>query len=201
MVPAKPRRRWFRFSLRSLLVFIALVGIGAGWIANKRAQSRRELAIAAQLEVYRASVTLRYPFVIESPSCGFIDEPRARSWWRKQLGNLLGPTVEDVFFLIPIDDAGKPVPTLPDLALLSSLTHLERLNANSCRINDLRPLANLTSLESLSLDGTKISDLSPLAGLKNLRRLHVNDTRVPKQQIGALQKVLPNCKIEHDFRP
>ena len=33
MTETKPKRRWFRFSLRSLFVLVTIAGIGAGWVA------------------------------------------------------------------------------------------------------------------------------------------------------------------------
>ena len=50
MVPAKPRRRWFRFSLRSLLILITLVAIATGWIARERMQSAHEHRVAERLQ-------------------------------------------------------------------------------------------------------------------------------------------------------
>src|SRR5436190_21469206 len=33
MTESKPKRRWFRFSLRTLFVVVTVIGIGAGWVA------------------------------------------------------------------------------------------------------------------------------------------------------------------------
>ena len=33
-----PRRRWFRFSLRTLIVFVTLAAIGMAWVASEQAQ-------------------------------------------------------------------------------------------------------------------------------------------------------------------
>ena len=45
--PPKRRRRWFRFSLRSLLIFVAVAGVWLGQKANRaQKQSRAVEAIA-----------------------------------------------------------------------------------------------------------------------------------------------------------
>ena len=33
MTETKPKRRWFRFSLRTLFVLVTIVGVAAGWVA------------------------------------------------------------------------------------------------------------------------------------------------------------------------
>ena len=47
---SKPRRRWFQYSLRTLLVLMLLACIGMGWIAVKLQQVRRERAAVAAIE-------------------------------------------------------------------------------------------------------------------------------------------------------
>jgi hypothetical protein len=32
MTDAKPKRRWLRFSLRTLFVLVTIIGVGAGWV-------------------------------------------------------------------------------------------------------------------------------------------------------------------------
>ena len=39
-VPRKPRRRWLRFSLRTLLILVTLLSIGLGWFVH-RGERRR----------------------------------------------------------------------------------------------------------------------------------------------------------------
>jgi hypothetical protein len=35
MTETKPKRRWFRFSLRTLFVLVTVIGVAAGWLANQ----------------------------------------------------------------------------------------------------------------------------------------------------------------------
>src|SRR5437879_1931976 len=44
-----PTRRWLRFSLRTLLVFVTLAAVGCSWLAVKLRQSEREAAAAAAI--------------------------------------------------------------------------------------------------------------------------------------------------------
>ena len=77
---ARPRRRrWFSFSLRSLIVFVTLAAIGIGWVASERAQSRRELEIAERLEGDGAADVW---FAGPSDAVGSpFDPPEKESWW------------------------------------------------------------------------------------------------------------------------
>ena len=45
---------------------------------------------------------------------------------------------------------------------------------------------------------TQVTDLSPLEDCKSLKTLQVTNTKVTPAQVAALQKALPNCKIEWD---
>ena len=51
---------------------------------------------------------------------------------------------------------------------------------------------------TLNCDHTKVSDLSPLEECKSLTFLKVKATKVTPATVAALQKALPNCKIEWD---
>jgi hypothetical protein len=53
-------------------------------------------------------------------------------------------------------------------------------------------------LAALRCDRTKVSDLLPLENCKSLSTLNVKDANVTSAAVAALQKALPNCKIEWD---
>jgi hypothetical protein len=48
--PAKPERRWYQFSLRTLLVFVAVVGVGLGWLGGKVRRIRNEQNAVAEIQ-------------------------------------------------------------------------------------------------------------------------------------------------------
>ena len=41
---AKPRRRWFQYSLRSLMIFVLFWSLACSWLAVKMQQARRQRA-------------------------------------------------------------------------------------------------------------------------------------------------------------
>ena len=65
------------------------------------------------------------------------------------------------------------------------------------QIADLRPLEGMP-LDTLWCQQTNVSDLSPLHGCRSLIWLKIQHTKVAPAQVVALQKALPNCKIEWD---
>ena len=59
----------------------------------------------------------------------------------------------------------------------------------------MSPLRDLP-LTGLICCGTPVSDLSPLKSVLTLTSLNVAKTEVTAADVAALQKALPNCKIE-----
>ena len=66
------------------------------------------------------------------------------------------------------------------------------------KVSDLSPLRGMP-LETLSCNFTSVSDLTPLERCQSLKSLSVkNNSKVTAAGVAALQKALPNCKIEWD---
>ena len=88
------------------------------------------------------------------------------------------------------------VTKISDLSPLRGMP-LATLWCSSTQVSDLSPLMAMP-LRNLSVHTSPVSDLSPLEGCKDLQLLKASKTKVTPAQVAALQKVLPNCKIEWD---
>jgi hypothetical protein len=88
---------------------------------------------------------------------------------------------------------------------LGKLTNLTRLHLENSSISDtdLVQLKGLTNLEYLNLYGTGITDqgLQQLASLKNLKSLYLWQTKVSPEGIQALQKQLPELRVDTGVEP
>ena len=76
--PSKPRRRWFQFSLRTLLVAVAVVAVRLALTANA---ARKQRAAVAAIEALGGSV--RYEHEQNSPSLEPLPGPK---WLRELVG-------------------------------------------------------------------------------------------------------------------
>ena len=81
--PPKRKRRWFQFSLRTLLIFTVVVAVAAGWLGRKMEQKRKER------EAVEAILKLGGAITITTDEIGKIPRTRNR---RVQIGceTLLG---------------------------------------------------------------------------------------------------------------
>ncbi|MFT5527043.1 MAG: hypothetical protein ACI9G1_006124 [Pirellulaceae bacterium] len=83
---------------------------------------------------------------------------------------------------------------------LAGLTELKRLHLELTGIDGsgLAHIKGLDKLEYLNVYGTKVNDtaLAHLHGLKSLKKLYVWQTTVTDEGIAALQKALPDLKID-----
>ena len=85
---------------------------------------------------------------------------------------------------------------------IADLTPLKEMKLTSLFIHQTL-VSDLSSLQgmplvTLAIAFTPVSDLSVLLDCKTLQLLNAGSTKVTAAQIAALQKALPNCKIEWD---
>src|SRR4051812_39757763 len=136
-MPDKPRRRWFRFSLRTLMFATALVAMVAGWVGNERAAARRQAAAAVWLEaMYHTDAYFGTPFLQRE----FYADTEV--WYRRLLSDLFGVRL----LKLSIDST---VP--PNLSRLVDLGDLQTLQIRAPMPADLTPLARLSKLQMLGL--------------------------------------------------
>ena len=214
------RRRWFQYSLRTLMLFMFACVTASAWVGWELAKTRRERTAVAKIE-----------------SCG------GEAWDHK----MTGPPwmtrhfrrVEGVWFVDTPTDAGlgqlKQLTCLEALIFtdtqvtdaglvhLKRLASLKRLDLDNTQVTDagLIHLKELTDLEELQLAGTQVTDagleqltgpfelerltlggiqitdagLVHLEGLTSLYTLVLGTSPVTDTGVEKLQQVLPNCDI------
>ena len=178
---SRPWRRCARFSVRTLLASVLVIGGGLGWFSY-RAQIQRE-AVAT---VIRAGGSVRY----YSEWLGFPGAPgrgfRARQWLVDGLGVDYFYNVVEVSFL-------ECAAADPDMVRIGRLNRLVWLFLRDAKITD-RDLANLeglTELSWLALNGTSMTDagLFHLRGLTHLEVLSLDDTKISDAGLFHLKRL------------
>jgi hypothetical protein len=153
---AKPRRRWLRYGLITLLVLAVVAGIGMCWVAQRMRESmRRTEAVEA---IFKSGGGARFDFEVDESG-----KPLAKArepgpaWLRYLMGQDLGANVIEAE--VQTDEALEGVKDLPQL---------RRLHLFSKRITDvgLQHLEMVSQLETLYLEKTEVTD----AGVKKLQK-------------------------------
>ena len=113
-----PKRRWYQFSLRALLVFVVLVSIGMSWVAVRKQRVRRQREAVRAIEKLGGDV--RYEEA-QTPV------PR---WLRELLG--------DDFFFLKVDTVHLSGTEVTDVGLehLKWLATLEALFLSNTQVTD-----------------------------------------------------------------
>jgi Leucine-rich repeat (LRR) protein len=190
--PPKSRRRWLRFSLRTLLVFVLVLSVPLGWFAWRLDKARRQREVVEA--ILKAGGSVVYDYQLDKDGRPNGGEPMTPAWLRKSLGDDFFREVMWVnFHLTQVTDAG--------LEYIKGLNNLEELDLGNTQVTDagLEHFKGLNSLEGLWLDNTQVTDagLKHLKGMTNLRELYLNDTQVTDESVEKLRDALPDCKIEH----
>ena len=192
-----PKRRWCRFSLRTLLIVttVATVAIG-GWVRyrkqQQRAQENRDRVTAVEkavveIEKLGGTVTSEY------------EKLRSQTWLEEHFNDPGG--ADNPVGVLNVSHVGLLSADVidSDLKPLKELKNLQELSLICKNITDagLEHLKGLESLQTLSLYRCKVTDagLEHLEGLSNLRFLGLEYTNVTGRGVWKLRKALPNCHI------
>ncbi len=183
MLPVTPRRRrWFRISLRTLLLLVTLLCI---WLGVKVNQARRQKEAIAALK----SIGLRIDFYHQRRDQGFPDssaEPPAPTWLRQITG-------DDFFQRVCSLGGNNPDFTDDHAAHLSALDHLMYLTIGDSPASDeaLAQIGNTSSLEIVHFFNTPVGDcfVGRLAKSQKLSWLVLDNTRVTAEGLKSLSNL------------
>ena len=202
---AKPKRRWYQFSLKTLLVVLTLFCIGpGGYVAYEQAKARRQKAEVEAIERFGGQLGFDREVPFRSATIRQIlgDE----SFGKLSSVSFTGTEVTDADLvrlggltnLVTLDLDNTQV-TDTGLVHLAGMTKLKTLLLGNTAVTDasLMHLANLRKLEGLSLYHTQVTDagLVHLASLNRLTYLDLHNTHVTDAGVAELQETLPNCRI------
>jgi hypothetical protein len=141
MAAPKPKRRWFQYSLRTLLVFVTVCAIPCSWLAVKLRQAERQREAATAIERLGGKVTW------DSKASG---QP---GWLRCVLGDDFFNTVVRVnLYNTHVTDAG--------LEHLTGFRQLQQLLLTKTSVSDagVEQIKALRRLQWLGLSSTRVTD-------------------------------------------
>jgi hypothetical protein len=159
------RRRWFRFSLRMLLVMVTVLCVWLGFKVN--AARRQKLAVETILKV-GGSVNYTYEFRPDGDRFvgpGFSMFPCGRNvptpgpaWLRKLIGDEYFRTASQVQIVLSDEDsANAAINAIANLPTIRCVSLIVRKRDSKIQDSVLAPLGRLTKLERLSLRDTQVS--------------------------------------------
>jgi len=212
---AKPKLRWYQYSLASLFVLMTVAAIGCSWFACKMVEANKRKEAVETVEELRGAVWYDYEFDADDNRIGNA-EPPGPAWFRNLVGvDFLANVVWVDLGDARVTDGGlMHLKRLTNLKLLyicntqvsdaglkhlQGLTNLRKLHLSRSQVTDagLKHLRGMTKLEQLWLVGTQVSDagLEHLKGLENLNELNLRNTQVTDAGAQKLQQALPTCDI------
>jgi Leucine-rich repeat (LRR) protein len=171
----KHKRRWFQFSLRSVMVFTMVCAIPCAWLNRKIDRKRKEWEAVEAIVKLGGQAHYDYQRFTDG-------KPPGPAWLRNLLGENFFSEVDVVNLL---DARGLP------LDRLDELTQLREVDLRRTRTTDagLAHLKGLIRLEALDLQRTEISDagLVNLEGLTNLEALCLSHTHITDAGLASLK--------------
>ena len=185
--PPAFKRRWYQYSLRSLMIFVMVCGVLLGWAGSffKRLHEQRE----AVSRIQGVHGVIDYDYQYHDNRYYRHAPPPGPKLLRMVLGDDAFARIERVSFN-PFKNYTPPKDE--DLEALEGLYGLHHLifliGDNNISDEGLRHLAGLTNLRTLVLTGHKISDkgLEHLVNLTNLENLGLDFTQVTTEGIARL---------------
>ena len=141
-IPPKPKRRFLRFTLRSLLLLMQIVCLALGWKVEK-ARKQRE----AVNWVQECGEHVFYDYELDDARKRVPNpQPPGPKWLRELLGIDFFDDVVSVAF-----------DQMTDVTPLAGLTSLESLVLEGTQVSDVTPLTGLKNLKELHVNDTQVS--------------------------------------------
>ena len=105
------------------------------------------------------------------------------------------PQISQLNNLQTLDLSGTQITEIPPQ--ISQLKNLQTLYLSKTQITEIPPqIGQLNNLRTLYLSWTQITEIPPQIGqLNNLQTLDLSGTQIPKEDIEALRKKMPWCRI------
>jgi len=184
MTEKRPQRRWYQFSLRTLLITVLLVSLPLSWFGAKLEKKRRERRLISEIgRLCTCTVDCESG---ESSSTTIAREP---GWLQKLLGNDFFLSIERV----SLDNVSDRV-VFSNVARLVNLSNVRDLHISVDRdfLDDpLVYLQGCISLEELSVDCRNVTDVSLVyvMNLENLRRLSLSRAQITDEGLLQLQSL------------
>jgi len=217
----KPRRRWLRFSLRTMAVLLTVVCLFLGWIGPKWIDAQREAAIVKKLTKTAALIQYDYQRVLNPGEPDPV--PKGPFLLRYLFGKHIFSRVTKVHF----HNDSKPnaaSPFLPQLKELRSvyfgsgekltdataqaLAHCENLSrigitSGVLSADQLAALSRVESIQHLSLKDESASDecLRQLRRFPNLKSLSISSKLTTDAGLDAIADVASLETLEIPYVP
>jgi hypothetical protein len=183
----KRKRRWFQFSLRTLMIATAIIAVGSALVATRLRRAQRQRA--AVKAILKDGGIVLYDYELDSKDNQIAGAQCPGPEW---LRSLFG----DDFFA---DVVGVEAKTDASLEHIVELIELHILVLENRRVTDseMQALGELKKLKWLNLNGDDITDagLELLARLSQLRTLMLWNTYVTDQSIEKFQQSHPDCEV------
>jgi hypothetical protein len=191
--PPRRKRRWFQFSLRTLMIVVVIVAIPCVWLGRKIEQKRR--AREAVAAIIKAGGIVVYDYQKPSLKSGQTFKPVEEPNGPALLRNLLG---ENFFSEVYAVYHNNTTITDDEIELLERFPRLQDLNLSGCHMSvaGMARISRLTTLRDLALGGIRPRDdelagfdFAQLKALTQLEGLALCDTSVSNHDLGQLKEL------------
>ncbi len=192
--PPKPKRRWYQFSLRTLLIFMLVCGVGLGFFGRKAEQVRRQRLAIAAIEKASGGVIWDFEWIPYPKKAS--DVARVPTVWRSLLGDDFFDKV--VVVSIAHDAEMEYLKEFPDLKELDIQCSHEISDAGLNRLRDVPQLQVLTVGMCEQIHGSSLAKLKCLENLKSLDLTYLELHDDALEHLNALTQ-LKELNIVGDF--
>jgi len=182
----KSRRRWYQYSLRTLLIGVTLTGCGFGWFGAKLRSARLQRLAVERLE--SCNQTVVYDYETRGPDVLWYREdirpaaePPGPAWLRSRLGKDFFATVVEI--KLGTFWAQRDVFDLDVWQQFPELKRLGLYGPSFANDQALRQLPELPQVEELCIGASSDEGLQFLKKFPKLRSLVIEQARVSRAAV------------------